>query len=140
MKPSVKKSISFTTKPRGRPRSEKAKNAIIKAAKKLLAEGGPAAVTMEAVAELAGVGKPTVYRWWPNRHAVAMVALMENDATDQSTAMSKCSAISSLKKQLKFIVKRFSNKTGRHIAMMIAASDTESELSKAFRNHFVMAR
>jgi len=29
---------------------------------------------------------------------------------------------------------------GRHVTTMIAASDTETELSKAFRNHFVLAR
>ena len=68
--------------PRGRPRSPEAKTAILRAARALLAEGGPAAVTMEGVAARAGVGKPTVYRWWPDRHAVAMAALMEGEAED----------------------------------------------------------
>ena len=57
---------------RGRPRSEAARQAILQAARELLADGGPGAVTMEAVAARAGVGKPTVYRWWPDRHAVAI--------------------------------------------------------------------
>ena len=38
------------------------------------------------------------------------------------------------------IAKRFATPTGRHVATMIAASDLETEFSKAFRNHFVLAR
>ena len=81
MKPSVKPGSKSKAEPksRGRPRSTKAMKAILRAARKLLKEGGPAAVTMEAVAEHAGVGKPTLYRWWPNRHAVMMAALMEEE-------------------------------------------------------------
>jgi AcrR family transcriptional regulator len=127
------------TKSRGRPRSEAAKLAIIKAARELLAEGGPGAVTMEAVATRAGVGKPTVYRWWPDRHAVAMAALMDSEST-HTPAASKRSALAALREQLHAIARRFVSNTGRHIASMIAASDTSSELSKAFRNHFVLAR
>jgi AcrR family transcriptional regulator len=56
------KESSQGLKRRGRPRSEEARRAIMKAARELLAEGGPGALTMEAVASRAGVGKPTVYR------------------------------------------------------------------------------
>jgi AcrR family transcriptional regulator len=125
--------------PRGRPRSAEAKKAILRAARALLAEGGPAAVTMEGVAARAGVGKPTVYRWWPDRHAVAMAALMEGEADEAPRSM-RTSAIQALRHQLRTIAERFSTPMGRHVTTMIAASDTETELSKAFRNHFVLAR
>jgi AcrR family transcriptional regulator len=124
---------------RGRPRSEKARRSIIKAAQALLADGGLGAVTMEAVAARAGVGKPTVYRWWPDRHAVAMAALMETEL-DKPVRSGGSSAIAALRAQLRAIAKRFATTTGRHVASMIAAAQTESELSKAFRNHFVLAR
>ena len=124
---------------RGRPRSEAARGAIIKAAQALLAAGGLGAVTMEAVAQRAGVGKPTVYRWWPDRHAVAMAALMET-RLDNPVRNGGSSAIAALRAQLRAIAKRFATTTGRHVASMIAAAQTESELSKAFRNHFVLAR
>jgi AcrR family transcriptional regulator len=125
---------------RGRPRSESAKLAILRAAAALLAEGGPGAVTMEAVAEKAGVGKPTVYRWYPDRHAVAMAALMESQAERNAIAKRPSSALEELRQQLHAIARRFASNTGRHVASMIAASSSESELSKAFRNHFVLAR
>jgi AcrR family transcriptional regulator len=124
--------------PRGRPRSTAARAAILRAARALLAEGGPGAVTMEGVAARAGVGKPTVYRWWPDRHAVAMAALMEGEA-ERAPGRAR-SALEALRLQLRTIAERFATPTGRHVASMIAASDGETEFSKAFRNHFVLAR
>jgi len=60
---------------RGRPRSEKARKAILKATAALLLERGLAAVSMDAVALRAGVSKATIYRWWPTKEAVALDAL-----------------------------------------------------------------
>jgi len=48
----------------------------------LLAEGGYPAVSIEAVAARAGVGKQTIYRWWPGKaelvleHMIALAATM----------------------------------------------------------------
>jgi AcrR family transcriptional regulator len=113
--------------------------AILRAARELLADGGPAAVTMEAVAVRAGVGKPTVYRWWPDRHAVAMAALMEPGALPRGAARSR-SPLQALRKQLNSMVSTFASPTGRNVASLIAVAAEETELSKAFRNHFVLAR
>ena len=126
-------------RPRGRPRSQQARSAILQAARTLLDEAGPGAVTMEAVAARAAVSKPTVYRWWPDRHAVAMAALMEGE-TEERSASSRQAAIARLRQQLRAIAKRLATSTGRHVTSMIAAAEPETELSKAFRNHFVLAR
>ena len=126
-------------KPRGRPRSERVRRAILGAARELLDQGGPGAVTMEAVAERAKVGKPTVYRWWPDRHAVAMAALMDNERT-RARVGANPRALTALRKELVSIAERFATPTGRHVATMIAAADRDSELSKSFRNHFVLTR
>jgi|SRR6187402_1656365 len=133
------KGAASQPKPRGRPRNEALRRAILSAAQALLCAGGPGAVTMEAVAERAGVGKPTVYRWWPDRHAVAMAALMESETRERGVGKSD-SALAGLRSQLRTISKRFATSTGRHVTSMIAAAESESELSKAFRNHFVLAR
>ena len=61
--------------PRGRPRSEKAHEAILRAAAGLLLEHGLAAVSMDAVAARAGVSKATIYRWWPTKETLALDAL-----------------------------------------------------------------
>jgi AcrR family transcriptional regulator len=60
---------------RGRPRSTKASTAILTAAADLLLERGLAEVSMDAVADRAGVSKATIYRWWPTKETLALDAL-----------------------------------------------------------------
>ncbi|MFE9707603.1 TetR/AcrR family transcriptional regulator [Streptomyces sp. NPDC005930] len=55
---------------RGRPRSESARVAVLHAVDDLLVEVGYAAMTMKGIAERAGVGRQTVYRWWSNKAEV----------------------------------------------------------------------
>ncbi|MFC4906003.1 TetR/AcrR family transcriptional regulator [Actinomadura gamaensis] len=61
----------------GRPRSEAARRAIIDAAIAELHERGYAALTMQGIAARAGVGKQTVYRWWPSKADVVLEAVAE---------------------------------------------------------------
>jgi len=57
---------------RGRPRSETARKAVLAAAAELLLDHGLHAVSMDAVAERAGVSKATIYRWWPKKEILAL--------------------------------------------------------------------
>src|SRR5437763_5842350 len=60
----------------GRPRSARADEAIIEALLDLLADGMPAeAISIEAVAARAGVGKATIYRRWANKEALLVDAV-----------------------------------------------------------------
>lgn len=61
---------------RGRPRSQQAHDAILKATAELMREVGYANLSIEGIAVRAGVGKQTIYRWWPSRGAVAVDALL----------------------------------------------------------------
>lgn len=123
----------------GRPRDMAARRAILDAARALLAQGGIVAVTIEAIASRAGVSRPTVYRSWPNAHAVAMAALMEMSETPLPSAGRK-SAIAVLRHQLRAVAEIFSTPLGRSVASMLAAAESETELSKSFRNHFIFER
>ncbi|HET8659783.1 MAG TPA: TetR/AcrR family transcriptional regulator [Micromonosporaceae bacterium] len=63
-------------RPPGRPRSARADEAIIEAVLDLLAEGTPVdALSIEAVAARAGVGKATIYRRWANKDALLLDAI-----------------------------------------------------------------
>jgi AcrR family transcriptional regulator len=55
------------TKGPGRPRSERAHQAILQATTELLLEQGFAEMSVEGVAARAGVGKATIYRRWPSK-------------------------------------------------------------------------
>ncbi|MFC3381785.1 TetR/AcrR family transcriptional regulator [Couchioplanes azureus] len=60
----------------GRPRDARAAEAILDAVTALLAEGqSSAAISIEAVAARAGVGKATIYRRWPNKEALLIDAV-----------------------------------------------------------------
>jgi AcrR family transcriptional regulator len=58
----------------GRPRSEQAKEAVLHAVDDLLLEVGYAAMTMKGIAERAGVGRQTVYRWWSTKAEILFEA------------------------------------------------------------------
>lgn len=127
-----------TTPPRrGRPRDPATRKNILAAAAALLEEGGLSAVTMEAIAVRAGVGKPTIYRQWPNAQAVAMSAFLACAQKPAAKARSK-SGLAALKRQLRELAEAFATRTGRNTAMMIAAAQSDSDLAKVFRIHFVM--
>ena len=60
----------------GRPRNAQADEAILDAVLAMLAAGQSfAAISIEAVAAKAGVGKATIYRRWPNKEALLVDAV-----------------------------------------------------------------
>lgn len=61
-----------------RRRSEKSRVAIIEATRALLLDRGFDGLSIEAVAARAGVGKQTIYRWWPSRPALVADVLLED--------------------------------------------------------------
>ncbi|MER5862717.1 TetR/AcrR family transcriptional regulator [Kitasatospora sp. NPDC002040] len=63
-------------------RSERSRQAILTAAAELVTELGYAKLTIEAVAARAGVGKQTIYRWWPSKGAVVFDALLAGNASE----------------------------------------------------------
>ena len=65
-----------TATPRpGRPRDERASQAILQAALGQLLERGYGAMSMEGVAAAAGVGKPAIYRRYRNKAELATAAI-----------------------------------------------------------------
>jgi AcrR family transcriptional regulator len=66
----------------GRPRSERARVAVLHAVDDLLVEVGYAAMTMKGIAERAGVGRQTVYRWWSTKAEVLFEASVLDAASE----------------------------------------------------------
>ncbi|MFC7927869.1 TetR/AcrR family transcriptional regulator [Microbacterium laevaniformans] len=61
----------------GPVRSEAARQSILQATVTLLAERGYDNLTIEGIAARAGVGKQTVYRWWPSKSSIIAECLVE---------------------------------------------------------------
>lgn len=121
----------------GRPRDEGARRAILDAAYCMLMERGPGRLTVEAVAAEAGVGKPTIYRYWANAQELAMAALISRTSFRDPESVEAASLESALKAHMADVVAVFSTNRGRQIVSTMASADTESELSKAFRGQII---
>jgi AcrR family transcriptional regulator len=66
--------MSATSVRAGRPRSEHARRAVLEAVDDMLVDVGYAAMTMKGIAERAGVGRQTVYRWWSTKAEILLEA------------------------------------------------------------------
>jgi AcrR family transcriptional regulator len=135
----VKTPLEKSPRRRGRPPSETARSAILEAARQMLEEGGLLAITIEGVAARAGVGKPTIYRHWHNRYELAMAALLAASAEVEKQP-NQASPLEALQQQLNGLTTLLASGTGRHVAALLSSGYGETELSKAFRSHFVQAR
>ena len=68
-------------------RSDRARRAILDTALDLVAARGYAKVTMEGIAASAGVGKQTIYRWWPSKAAVVFDAILDANSTSDGVSV-----------------------------------------------------
>jgi AcrR family transcriptional regulator len=111
-------------------RSERARHAILTAAIELCVEQGFAKVTMEGIAKQAGVGKQTIYRWWPSKAAVLQEAL--NERIGSQTDFPDTGDIrADLRTQMNVVVKLFRSKVFLPYVGLIAAAQSDPELAKS---------
>jgi AcrR family transcriptional regulator len=123
----------------GRPRSQAAHDAVLKAALRLVTKRGFRSVSVNEIAAEAGVGKMTLYRHWPNKAALVMDALLvlvgsETDFPEAS------SAIKSLRQQLDLQVAFFRSSRGNLVRSLVAEAQSDRELAIAFRERWLDPR
>lgn len=126
-------------RPPGRPRSERARRAILRAANELLEGGGFAAVTVEAIAERAGVSKATVYRWWPNRAAVVMDGFLST-VSSQVPFPHTGHAREDIRLHMRRLTEAFGGKIGWTVAALISEGQADPELAEALRSRWLSVR
>jgi AcrR family transcriptional regulator len=133
---------SEETRPRGRPRSETAQTAILSAAITLLLDQGLHTMSMDDVAERAGVSKATIYRWWASKELLALDALSTEWATPTSTKQRDTGSLrGDLLAQLRPWVRQLNERPfGRVIAGLIAEAQTDPGFAKLYREHFIQPR
>src|SRR5258708_40328607 len=123
----------------GRPRSEKARKAVLRSTLALLKRVGFHELRMESVADRAGVGKATVYRWWPNK-AELVIAAFVLAVEPELRFPSAGPVLESIHRQMRRWAVIFRSPLGQVIATVIGAGQSEPEILEAFRSHWVEPR
>ncbi|HEV2401902.1 MAG TPA: TetR/AcrR family transcriptional regulator [Candidatus Sulfotelmatobacter sp.] len=126
-------------RPPGRPRSEKARLAILQSTLKLLEEIGFADLTIEEIAARAEVGKATVYRWWPDKGALIADAFASS-ATRHLRFPDTGSLYKDMSRQMGQLVKVLRSRKGRIVSAILAAGQSDKDLIAAFRDRFLWPR
>jgi AcrR family transcriptional regulator len=126
-------------RPPGRPRSEDARHAILRSTLKLLRRRGFADLSIEAIAADAGVGKTTVYRWWPNKGALVVDAFASSTAGELHFPDSG-SVLRDVSLQLNQWLSILRSPRGCTVAAVIAAGQSDPDLLEAFRARFLRPR
>jgi AcrR family transcriptional regulator len=122
-----------------RPRSIRARQAVLDATNALLAEGGLPAATIDAISARSGVSKATVYKHWPSRTAVAAEAFglrmsASLDPPDTGTARGDFT------QQVRLVSEFYGSQAGTVFAQLLAASVTDPDAAKFFRTFFLAGR
>lgn len=123
----------------GRPRSEESRRAIMDATKRLLARAPLADLSIESVARKAGVGKTTIYRWWPNKAAIAMEAFLEQPGS-QNIVPTTASSAEAIMRQIESLIRQLRGQNGRIIAGIIAESQADTTVLDLLYEKFLKER
>jgi AcrR family transcriptional regulator len=124
----------------GRPRSERATAAILRAAGELLDSRGLDGLSVDAIAARAGVSKATIYRWWPNKAAIVMDAVL-NVTAPQIPFPDTGSVREDLRRQMRSVVRLFTKSTtGRALIALIAQSQHDPVTATALHERFIVPR
>jgi AcrR family transcriptional regulator len=118
--------------PRGRPRDPGIERAILAATFAQLIEVGYAALSIEAVAAAAGVGKTTIYRRWPAKRDLVVAALgTETPFTPPARDIDARTALGLLVRQA--IAMLIDSGAIRILGSLLVEEQREPELLEAFR-------
>ncbi len=123
----------------GRPRSEQSRAAVLRTASKLMREVGLNAMTTEQIANQSGTGKATIYKWWPNKFAVAVEAFlseMHTESADPDTG----SAVHDFELVLRGVMRFYASEGGRIFAELVGQAQSDSVVEVELREHLIQSR
>ena len=126
-------------RPPGRPRSEQARQAILRSTLRILGKSGFSELKIEEVAGRAQVGKATVYRWWPSKGALIADAFASS--TRRKLRFPDTGSVyTDMSQQIRQLIKILRSRRGRIVSAILAAGQTDKDLLEAFRERFLWPR
>jgi AcrR family transcriptional regulator len=127
----------------GRPKSQTADShgAIMDAVHALLRETSVRDLTMEAVAKRAGVGKPTLYKWWPSKAALVFAMFHERLADDDLGPPQAETAEGVLRAKVRRLIGELGGQFGKVMAELIAEGQSDPDvLRELYEQHIGVRR
>jgi AcrR family transcriptional regulator len=124
----------------GRPRSERAHEAILHATLDLLLEEGFTRMSIEAVAARAGVGKATIYRRWPSKADLvveAVARVKDQDLVEADTGSVRADLLHLARQAFR---PRESSEVTELMLRLASARARHPELQEAFLRHIIEPR
>ena len=117
----------------GRPRDPSRDGVIRAAILRLLADVGYGALTMDAVASEAGVGKATIYRRWRTKQDLVVDTISDLNRAEASPADTG-SLEGDLRQMLRSLVAVITGPTGAATLSLLSTVPHQPALAEAFRN------
>ncbi len=118
-------------------RSERARVAVLDAALALCRESGLAQLTIEGIAERAGVSKKTIYRWWPSKGAVLLDAV--SDLANRTALHGDTGDLAAdMAVQLSNVVAIISPQDTSPLAALVAEGQRDPALAASIRDQMIM--
>lgn len=121
----------------GRPRSEQARQSIIDSTNKLLLHMSVRDISIEAIAKKAGVGKTTIYRWWPNKVSIILEAI-SGPMSVLPAPVSGENSKDLLVKQIERFGRLSRGRGGKVIAEVFAEAQGNAEMLSMFYQNFML--
>jgi AcrR family transcriptional regulator len=136
-----KEPSSQAPKRRGRPpRSEAVSHGrIIEAVFELMRERCLDDVSIEEIAHRAGVGKPTIYKWWPNKAAL-LLDMFKERVVPHFPVNSTATAEEAIRQQAKELVRLLNGTFGKVSAQIIAEGQSDPTVIADYRENYVRMR
>src|SRR5215469_11370976 len=113
---------------RGRQRSSESQESILTATLHLLKEKPLRDITIEEIARKAGVGKATIYKWWPSKAYVALDAFLRK-INRMVPIPDTGSAETDFKEHIHYLAAFYTSPTGRILGQFLAAAQSDSEFA-----------
>ncbi len=132
--------VETSPRPRpGRPRSEESRTAVLRATSELLHEVGLRAMTTEEIANRSGASKATIYKWWPNKYAVAIDAFLSEmmaESRDPDTGSARDDLTAVMRGLLHF----YTGPSGRVFAQLVGEAQADPSIQQELRANLVDSR
>jgi AcrR family transcriptional regulator len=123
----------------GRPRCQAARESILETTARLLRNSSVRELAIESIAREAGVGKATIYRWWPNKAAIVIDAFF-SEAAPLTNFPAASSASEAIQAQCAKLIEVLNGPLGTVLAQIIGEGQSNEDVLAKFREVFLRHR